>query len=320
MTAVLATGPINGTLNLSANGNFTYSHDGSATVTDSFTYKPRDIFSNIGNTTTVTIYINYVPVGVSETIVLFESGTASTTTEASTSVLSNDTDDDLGDKALLKAIIGTSPLYGTLALNTDDGSFTYTHLGSEDFIDSFTYIPFDGKGYGLPTVVSVTITPTNDAPVAFPDSITVGVGQTTSLLTGGMNSVLANDTDADGDSLKAIWVSDPSSGTLLLNSGGTFSYTQNGVMVAGDSFTYKTNDGTVDSNTVTVTISLTCSPCTEKTIEAGSSGVIINYQGCDCRTYDVYVPKGEVFIFCHLDGMVSIDSGSYTVLSSKVCY
>ena len=91
-------------------------------------------------------------------------------------------------------------------------------------------------------------------------------------------------------------------------------------MDAGDSFTYKANDGTVDSNTVTVTISLTCSPCTEKTIEAGSSGAIISYRGCDCRSYDVYVPKGKVFIFCHLDGTVTTGSGSYTVLSSKVCY
>ena len=317
--AIIGTGPVNGTVVLSANGDFTYTHDNSATVTDTFTYTPRDTFLNIGNTTTVTIYINNVPVGVTETIALFESGTTSTTTAAATSVLSNDTDADAGDAALLTATIGTSPLYGTLALNSD-GSFTYTHDNSETTTDSFTYIPFDGKGYGLPTVVSVTITPTNDAPVAFPDSITVGVGQTTSLLTGGMNSVLANDTDADGDSLTAILVSDTSSGTLVLNPGGTFSYTQNGVMDAGDSFTYKANDGTTDSNIVTVNISLTCSPCTEKTIEAGSNGVIVNYQGCDCRTYDLFVPKGEVFIFCHLDGMVSIVSGSYTVLSSKVCY
>ena len=320
ITAALVTGPINGTVNLSANGNFTYTHDNSATVTDSFTYTPRDIFTNIGNTTTVTIYINNAPVGVTETIALFEGGTATTTTAASTSVLSNDTDADAGDAALLTAIIGTSPLYGTLALNAD-GSFTYTHSGSEDLTDSFTYIPFDGKGYGLPTVVSVTISPTNDAPVAFPDSITVGIGQTTSLLTGGMNSVLANDTDADGDTLTAILVSGTSSGTLVLNPGGTFSYTQNGVMDAGDSFTYMARDSSdVDSNVVTVNISLTCSPCTEKTIEAGSSGVIVSYRGCDCRKYDLYVPKGKVFIFCHLDGSVSIDQGSYTVLSSKVCY
>ena len=318
ITSVIVTGPINGTVALLANGNFTYTHNGSTTVTDSFTYAPRDIFSNIGNTTTVTIYINIVPVGVTETIALIEGGTATTTTAASTSVLSNDTDTD-SITASLTASIGTSPLFGALVLNAN-GSFVYTHSGSEDFTDSFTYIPFDGKGYGLPTVVSITITPTNDPPVAFPDSITVGVGQTTSLLTGGSNNVLLNDTDPDGNPLTAELVTGTSSGTLLLNNDGTFSYTQNGVMDAGDSFTYKANDGLLDSNTVTVNIALTCSPCTEKTIEAGSSGVIISYRGCDCRKYDAYVPKGEVFIFCHLDGSVVIGSGSYTVLSSKVCY
>ena len=314
ITSVIVTGPINGTVALLANGNFTYTHNGSTTATDSFTYTPRDIFSNIGNTTTVTIYINSVPVGVTETIALIEGGTATTTTAASTSVLSNDIDTDS-----ITASIGTSPLFGALVLNAN-GSFVYTHSGSEDFTDSFTYIPFDGKGYGLPTVVSITITPTNDPPVAFPDSITVGVGQTTSLLTGGSNNVLLNDTDPDGNPLIAQLVTGTSSGTLLLNNDGTFSYTQNGVMDAGDSFTYKANDGLLDSNTVTVNIALTCSPCTEKTIEAGSSGVIISYRGCDCRKYDAYVPKGEVFIFCHLDGSVVIGSGSYTVLSSKVCY
>ena len=116
ITSVIVTGPINGTVALLANGNFTYTHNGSTTVTDSFTYAPRDIFSNIGNTTTVTIYINIVPVGVTETIALIEGGTATTTTAASTSVLSNDDDtDDI--TASLTASIGTSPLFGTLVLN-----------------------------------------------------------------------------------------------------------------------------------------------------------------------------------------------------------
>ncbi len=42
LTAVLVTGPANGTLTLNADGTFTYIHNGSETTTDSFTYKVND--------------------------------------------------------------------------------------------------------------------------------------------------------------------------------------------------------------------------------------------------------------------------------------
>ena len=317
ITAVEVLAPVNGSLTLFADGTFTYTHDGSATTTDVFIYTPRDNFS-IGNTTTVTIYINDLPVGVTETIALFEGGTATTTTNAATSVLVNDTDANAGDAALLTASIGTSPLHGTLSLN-GNGSFVYNHGGTENFSDSFTYIPYDGKGYGLPTSVSITITPTNDAPIAYPDNITVGLGGTANFLTNGVDNVLLNDVDTDGDVMTVSLVSSPTFGTLILNPGGTFSYVQNGVMNGGDSFTYKANDGTVDSNVVAVNIDLTCSPCTQSTIVGGSNGVFFNYQGCDCNSYQVFVPKGKSYTFCHLDNSIAISQGAYTVIATSVC-
>ena len=39
--------------------------------------------------------------------------------------------------------------------------------------------------------------------------------------------VLDNDTDADGDSLTAVVMSDPSNGTLAINADGSFTYTPN---------------------------------------------------------------------------------------------
>ena len=317
ITAVLASSPSNGTLTFLNNGNFTYTHDGSATTTDSFTYTPQD-FGGIGNTTTVTIYINNLPVGVADTIQVIEGGTTTVTTNASTSVLSNDTDADAGDTSNLTASIETSPAFGTLVLNSD-GSFIYTHDDSENLSDSFTYLPYDQKGYGLPTTVSISVTNTNGPPVAFTDSIILGLGSTSSLLANGTNNVLLNDIDPDGDVLTATLVSTPSFGTIVLNPGGTFTYVQDGVMNGGDSFTYKANDGVSDSNVVSVTIALTCSPCTESTIEGGSNGVVFTYKGCDCRDYDVYVPKGKTFIFCHLNNSISISQGSYTVITTKVC-
>jgi len=64
MTAVLVTGPTNGTLTLNANGTFTYTHNGSATTSDSFTYKASD-GSLASAATTVTLTIGALPLTVS---------------------------------------------------------------------------------------------------------------------------------------------------------------------------------------------------------------------------------------------------------------
>ncbi len=69
--------------------------------------------------------------------------------------------------------------------------------------------------------------------------------------------ILFNDTDADADPLTAVLVTDVSNGTLVLNANGTFTYTPNPDFNGVDSFTYKANDGTIDSNTVTVTLTVT---------------------------------------------------------------
>ncbi len=71
------------------------------------------------------------------------------------------------------------------------------------------------------------------------------------------SSVLNNDTDVDGDPLTAILVTDVSNGTLVLNADGTFTYTPDPNFSGVDSFTYKANDGTAESNTVTVTLNVT---------------------------------------------------------------
>ncbi|MFK7829409.1 MAG: DUF4347 domain-containing protein, partial [Congregibacter sp.] len=69
--------------------------------------------------------------------------------------------------------------------------------------------------------------------------------------------VLANDTiTAPGDILDAILVAGPSDGTLSLNRDGSFEYTPNPGFTGADSFTYRSNDGTADSNTATVTITV----------------------------------------------------------------
>ena len=68
--------------------------------------------------------------------------------------------------------------------------------------------------------------------------------------------VLANDTDADGDVLTAVLISDVANGTLDLNDDGSFTYTPDVGFIGDDSFTYVANDDGLDSNVATVTITV----------------------------------------------------------------
>jgi hypothetical protein len=99
-----------------------------------------------------------------------------------------------------------------------------------------------------------TITLVNTAPVAVND--VYNINQDT-LLNPAAPGVLGNDTDIDGDSLTANIVSGPThAATFALNANGSFSYMPVAHFTGVDSFTYKANDGTVDSEVATVTINI----------------------------------------------------------------
>ncbi len=66
------------------------------------------------------------------------------------------------------------------------------------------------------------------------------------------------DFDAEGDPLTAHLVGGPSHGTLTLSATGSFTYTPAANYNGPDSFTYKANDGTADSNIATVSITVSC--------------------------------------------------------------
>jgi beta-galactosidase len=97
----------------------------------------------------------------------------------------------------------------------------------------------------------------NTAPVANDDSYSIYSGETLDVWLYGVTS---NDFDAEADPLTAVLVSDVSNGSLTLNSDGTFEYTPDTGFSGTDSFTYKANDGTDDSNIATATISVECPP------------------------------------------------------------
>src|SRR2546425_7922962 len=102
-----------------------------------------------------------------------------------------------------------------------NGNFSYTPAANYNGPDSFTYKANDGQADSGIATVSITITGVNDAPVALNDTYSTAEDTTLNVAALG---VLANDTDVDGDPLRAVLVTQPTHGTLTLNSNGSFSY------------------------------------------------------------------------------------------------
>ena len=155
--------------------------------------------------------------------------------------------------------------YGDLALAAN-GSYSYTLNNAalnvqslragQQVSDVFAYSATDGLASATSNLV-VTVTGTNDAPIAFADTASVKEDQTLSAT----GNVLTNDTDVDvGDSLKvlasATGLRHGTFGDLTLNADGSYSYALNNsatkVQALGrnatvtDTFTYTVTD---DSST-----------------------------------------------------------------------
>ncbi|MGH9206812.1 MAG: Ig-like domain-containing protein, partial [Acidimicrobiales bacterium] len=161
-----ATGLINGTVDYSdAETQF-----GSYAVVVSVTEGGFASFST-GFTWTITDTPR-APIAVNDSY-----GTQTNTTltvGASQGVLANDTDPD-GNPLTATAL--STPQHGTLAANAD-GSFTYTPATGYSGPDSFTYQATDGILNSNTATVSINVHSTNHAPVANPDSYSIGHGQT----------------------------------------------------------------------------------------------------------------------------------------------
>src|ERR1019366_781636 len=71
--------------------------------------------------------------------------------------------------------------------------------------------------------------------------------------------VLTNDTDADNNSLTAVLNTSVSHGTLTFNANGSFLYTPTAGYSGSDSFTYPANDGSLNANVVTVSLTVSAS-------------------------------------------------------------
>ena len=196
-------------------------------------------------------YNNTAPVGVPDSYTVAED-TLIFAVSAANGVLANDTDAE-GDA--LTASIVSEPSNGTLQLR-DDGSFIYD--SNQDFfgVETFSYVANDLQS-SEPTTVTINVTPVYDAVSPIGESYQSLPSSVLSI--DAANGVLANDSNPDNADLTAELVTNVSQGSLTLNGDGSFSYDPQGF--AGEtSFSYRIDDGTNKSSTVTTTLVLNTPP------------------------------------------------------------
>lgn len=140
---------------------------------------------------------------------------------------------------------------------------TYTPNSGYVGTDSFTFTANDGSGDSNVATVSLTIRPPDQAPVASDSSVTV---------LGNAGSVTMTAADPEGDPLTYTIVTQPAHGQLSAGTSATRIYAPTGNYVGPDSFTFKANDGLLDSNVATV--SITVQPIVPAPMVVSSRGYI----------------------------------------------
>ena len=213
---------------------------------------------------------NIAPVAVDDTLTVSEDATLT-----SKDVIANDTDADANTLFLTAA---TTAGTGTVAINADGLSIDYTPAANFNGTELITYTVSDGERTDTAGTLTVTVTPVNDSPVATAQSVTTIEDISIEITLSG--------SDIDGDTLTYEIVTNPINGSVTV-ADNKATYIPSSGYFGEDTFTYKINDGTVDSSTKTVAISVTSNDFDEDGILNQNDecpdtpeGTVVNYKGC----------------------------------------
>ena len=294
-------------------------------VTDAFSYTVSDA-NGASSSAALTIAItgtNDAPVAVADGNAgdaVTESGVVAGDPSAAGNVLTNDTDVDTGDSKTVTAVNGSAlnvgaPLvgiYGTLTLLAN-GSWSYA-LNNADpdtdalvqgqvVTDAFTYTMADANGASSSAALTITITGTNDAPVAVDDSNAGDAVTESGVVVGdpsAAGNVLTNDTDVDtGDTRTVTAVNGATAnvgaplvglyGTLTLLADGSWTYALDNAdpdtnalaqgQAASDAFTYTVTDANGGSSTAALTIAITGANDAPVAVDDGNAGDAVTESG-----------------------------------------
>ena len=244
LTYLVVSQPAHGALSGTA-PNLVYTPSSGYTGVDSFTFKANDGLAD-SNVATVNITVlagqlsNIPPIANSQNIRVLRNAAENILLTAS----------DADANPITYAVV-TPPAHGTLSGTPPNLIYqpTIGYMGS----DSFTFKANDGSADSNLATVSITVIEFNTPPVANDlQVITLRDVAVAFLLTA---------SDAENDPLGFTIISNPTIGSLS-GTPPNLTYTPNAGVFGTDSFTFKVNDGTADSNvgTVTITISPVLNP------------------------------------------------------------
>jgi subtilisin family serine protease len=205
--------------------------------TDSFTFKVSDgvVDSNLATVSISVTGVNDAPVAADQMVMTAEDAAAAIALGAA----------DSEGTALIYAIVA-QPAHGTLSGLAP--ALTYAPAANYSGPDSFTFKVSDGLVDSNLATVSISVSDINDAPVAGDQLVAIDEDAATAIALGA--------TDTETAALTYTIVAAPAHGTLS-GVAPALTYTPAANYSGPDSFTFKVNDGVVDSNLATVSISVT---------------------------------------------------------------
>ena len=251
--------PINGDAVLNGR-TIVYTHDGSETKTDSFSFTTIGGFRASRVTLTLAVSpVNDPPVAAVDSAYVGEGDTL--IVEAS-DLLENDTD---AENDMLTITNVSDATNGSISL--DGTAITYIHDGSETLAGSFSYTVSDGTDTDISTT-QITVVPVNDPPVPNRDKATVTEGD---VLHVEASTLLDNDTDPEGDDLTILGVGNAINGRVSLD-GTAITYAHDGSETVRGAFAYTVTDGI---STVASRVEITVVPVNDPPVAVDDTATVV---------------------------------------------